>query len=262
MTYWSSSLRPRVRDLRSGQVARSDRTGSANTTKTSRNKLPALSEAKAVLDQLTQRLGKETIIGRHKYFRAAVLVAFVEESGELYLVFEKRARNTRQGGDLGFPGGAREQGDATFQETAVRETMEELGLAREQIRVLGKLGTLVTPGGTLVEAYVGQLLVADLEALRYDRREVEALIKVPFSFFLETQPEAYILAVETQNYGIQDGILVPFPAQEMGLPEMYHRPWRGRDRTVYLYRYGPYVIWGIAGEIVYETVQRARDVLG
>jgi coenzyme A diphosphatase NUDT7 len=215
-----------------------------------------------VLDQLAHLLGRETIIARHKYLNAAVLVAFYERAGELCLVFEKRARNTRQGGDLGFPGGAREKDDASYQETAVRETMEELGLARDEIQVLGKLGTLLTPGGTLVEAYVGRLLVSDLAALNYDRREVEELVPIPFSFFLNTPPETYVLTVETQPYGIIDGVRVPFPAQELGLPEMYHRPWRGRDRTVYLYRYGERVVWGIAGEIVYETVQRAKEALG
>jgi 8-oxo-dGTP pyrophosphatase MutT (NUDIX family) len=215
-----------------------------------------------VLDRLKKALDRETIIARHKYFSAAVLVAFYKQAGELYLVFEKRARNTRQGGDLGFPGGAREPGDATFLETAVRETMEELGLARDEIHVLGKLGTLVTPGSTLVEAYVGRLLVEDLTALNYDRREVEELVVIPFAFFLDTPPETYVLTVETQPYRVQAGARIPFPAQELGLPEMYHRPWRGRDRTVYLYRYGERVVWGIAGEIVYETVQRVKEALG
>jgi 8-oxo-dGTP pyrophosphatase MutT (NUDIX family) len=215
-----------------------------------------------VLDRLQSALDRETIIARQKYFSAAVLVAFYEQAGELYLVFEVRARNTRQGGDLGFPGGAKEAGDATFCETAVRETMEELGLERGQIEVLGKLGTLVTPGGTLVEAYVGRLLIADLGALAHDRREVEELVPIPFSYFLNTEPETYTLTVETMPYRVQDGKRVPFPAQELGLPEMYHRAWRGRDRTVYLYRYGERVVWGIAGEIVYETVQRVKGALG
>lgn len=215
-----------------------------------------------MLDRLAQVLGRETIIARHKYLNAAVLVAFYEEAGELYLVFEKRARNTRQGGDLGFPGGAREEGDASFLETAVRETMEELGLHRDEIKVLGKLGTLMTPGGTLVEAFVGQLLVTAIDSIRYDRGEVEELVPIPFSWFLDTPPESYMLTIETLPYQIQGDEKIPFPAQELGLPEMYHRPWRGRDRTVYLYRYGERVVWGIAGELVYETVSRVKEALG
>jgi coenzyme A diphosphatase NUDT7 len=215
-----------------------------------------------VLDRLESVLGREEIIARHKYRNAAVLVTFYEESGELYLVFEKRARNTRQGGDWGFPGGIKEKGDATFEETAVRETMEELGVAREDIEVLGKLGTLVTPGGTLVEAYVGKLTVECVESLPFDRNEVEELVKMPFAFFVQTPPETYELMVETHPYCIKDGKEVPFPAAELGLPKMYHQAWRGRNREVYLYRYGDRVIWGIAGEIVYETVRRAREALG
>jgi 8-oxo-dGTP pyrophosphatase MutT (NUDIX family) len=215
-----------------------------------------------MIDRLSDVLGREEIIARQKYFNAAILVALYEEAGELYLVFEKRARNTRQGGDLGFPGGAREAGDRSLLETAIRETTEELGIDRNQIEVLGKLGTLVTPGGTLVEAYVGQLLVADLAALDYDRDEVEELVKVPLSFFLETPPESYTLTVETHPYAIENGARTAFPAKELGLPKLYHQAWRGRDRLVYLYRYGDRVVWGIAGEIVYETVQRVREALG
>ena len=144
----------------------------------------------------------------------------------------------------------------------IGETIEELGIARKDVEVLGKLGTLVSPGGTLVEAYVGKLLVADLASLDYDRNEVEELIKVPFSFFMGTPPETYVLTVETHPYGVKDGARVAFPAKELGLPEMYHQAWRGRDRLVYLYRYGERVIWGIAGEIVYETVRRFREVIG
>ena len=215
-----------------------------------------------MLDKLRDSLNRDVLIARSKYRQAAILVAFYEKDGELYLVFEKRARNTRQGGDWGFPGGIVEEDDSTFAETAVRETMEELGVDRADIELLGKLGTLVTPGGTLVEAYVGKLLIESVESLAFDRNEVEELIKVPFRFFLETSPETYELIVETHPYCERDGKKVLFPAEELGLPEMYHRAWRGRNRKVYLYRYEDRVIWGIAGEIVYETVRRAKEALG
>ena len=109
--------------------------------------------------------------------------------------------------------------------------------------------------------YAGARKQADLDALDYDRSEVEELVPIPFSFFMDTPPETYVLTVETQPFRVQDGARIHFAARELGLPEMYHRPWRGRDRTVYLYRYGERVVWGIAGEIVYETVQRAKEAL-
>ena len=201
-------------------------------------------------------LGQDTLIGREKYFSAAVLVLFFRQDGEFVLVFEKRASRVRQGDEICFPGGAKEPGDATFAETAIRETMEELGVGREDIHVLGKLGTLVTPGGALIEAYLGELDKDALASAQIDPREVARLLTVPFSFFIEHPPVVYGLAVETLPYSEKDEQRIPFPAQELGLPQRYHRPWRRRERQVYLYKHSGEVIWGITAEIVYEIVQR------
>lgn len=211
--------------------------------------------------KLRQALGREMVLGREKYAEAAVLVTLCEIGGEAHVILEKRPRHLRQGGDVSLPGGRREAGDASWEETAVRETVEELGVDRERISVLGKLGTLITPSGALIEAYVGQLRLEAGEWLDYDRREVEYLIPIPLRFFLETPPEVYELTVETKPYLERDGERVEFPSVALNLPEMYHQPWQGKPRKVYLYRYEGEVIWGIAGEIVYRTAETVRQVL-
>ena len=43
-----------------------------------------------------------------------------------------------------------------------------------------------------------------------------------------------------------------FPAKELGLPEIYHVPWKGREASVYVYRYEDITIWGITAAIIYE----------
>jgi len=209
-------------------------------------------------DWLARIVSEDALISREKYLNAAVLVPFFQREGEPWLLFEKRSQYVRQSGEISFPGGAWEQGDTSFRETAVRETVEELGVSRDQIEVLGKLGTLVTPGGVLVEAYLGLLEVADVSALNFDRREIDYLVQVPLAFLYEHPPQRYRLATETYPYSDQDGERVVFPAQELALPERYHRPWRGRDREVYLYRYEGEVIWGITGEILHEVVRRLQ----
>jgi coenzyme A diphosphatase NUDT7 len=211
-----------------------------------------------MFSQLNAILDQDPIIGREKYFAAAVLVPFFQADGELWLLFEKRAAHVRQGNEVGFPGGAREACDASYAETAVRETTEELGIAREDIQVLGKLGTLVTPHGVLIEAYVGALEGEALASIHIDTREVAYLIRVPLAFFAAHPPEVYELDVVTHPYGDIDDMRVPFPAVELGLPERYHRPWRGKTRRVYLYKYKDEIIWGITAQIVYEIVQRMR----
>jgi len=211
-------------------------------------------------DLLRAIVAKDTLISREKYLNAAVLVPFFQRGGESWLLFEKRSQHVRQAGEISFPGGAWEQGDASFEYTAVRETIEELGVRREQIEVVGKLGTLVTPGGVLVEAYLGLLDVADVSALDIDRREVEYLVQVPLAFLQDHPPQRYRLVTETHPYGERAGERIEFPAQELALPERYHRPWRGRDREVYLYCYQDEVIWGITGEILHEVLQRLEEI--
>ncbi|MBN1581393.1 MAG: CoA pyrophosphatase [Anaerolineae bacterium] len=212
---------------------------------------------------LNKIVDQDPIIGREKFISAAILVAFYQRGDELELIFEKRPTHVhRNAGDVGLPGGRREEGDASWQETAVRETMEELGVERTAIEVLGKLGTLFSPSGVLVEVYVGKLDIQSLDDLDFDEREVAYLFQVPLKFFFETEPEVYELAVETHPYNDKAGKRILFPAKELGLPERYHQPWRGQPRKVYLYRYGNEVIWGIAGEIVYEVAKRVKQALG
>lgn len=61
------------------------------------------------------------------YFKAAVLVPLIEIEGELHFLFEKRAANIKQGGEICFPGGKFEITDSSSLAAAMRETQEELG---------------------------------------------------------------------------------------------------------------------------------------
>jgi 8-oxo-dGTP pyrophosphatase MutT (NUDIX family) len=76
---------------------------------------------------------------------AAVLVPlFRDAAGELRVVLVVRGDRGRHGGQLGLPGGKPEPGDADLLETALRETEEEIGLARDAVDVLAHLPPVVT----------------------------------------------------------------------------------------------------------------------
>jgi hypothetical protein len=51
-----------------------------------------------------------------------------------------------------------------------------------------------------------------------------------------------------------------FPAQELGIPEMYHDSWPVRPSKVYVYTYEGVVIWGLTAEIVRELSKILRGV--
>lgn len=72
---------------------------------------------------------------------AAVLVALYEGAdGELHVVLTRRRADLRRhAGEISFPGGRRDAGDATLADTALREAEEEIGLARTEVRLVGAL---------------------------------------------------------------------------------------------------------------------------
>jgi 8-oxo-dGTP pyrophosphatase MutT (NUDIX family) len=75
--------------------------------------------------------------------RAAVLVPVFERAGELCLVFTARPLGLRRhAGQVSFPGGRADPDDVDLVATALRETEEEIGLARAAVSVLGALTPL------------------------------------------------------------------------------------------------------------------------
>jgi 8-oxo-dGTP pyrophosphatase MutT (NUDIX family) len=69
---------------------------------------------------------------------AAVLVPLFEDGG-LHAVFTRRRDDLRRhAGEISFPGGRRDEGEALI-DTALREAHEEVGLPRERVRVVGAL---------------------------------------------------------------------------------------------------------------------------
>jgi 8-oxo-dGTP pyrophosphatase MutT (NUDIX family) len=71
---------------------------------------------------------------------AAVLVPLYERDGEIHAVFTRRRDELRRHpGEISFPGGRHEPGDADLVQTALRETDEEIGLAPAAVRIAGAL---------------------------------------------------------------------------------------------------------------------------
>ena len=215
---------------------------------------------KNMIDNFFKERNHSKIIGREASMNSAVMVLFCEIDGKLYVLFEKRAKGIRQGGEVSFPGGRRDKDDLSFLETAVRETFEEIGLKKERIENVKKYGTLIIPTGVIVEAYVGYVKNFSLEELNVNEDEVERIILVPLDYFFENNPEIEYVTVENEPFYVNEkGEKIEFPAKKWGLPEEYTKPWRGRPRRMLFYLYGGDVIWGITGEIIYSVSRELRS---
>jgi 8-oxo-dGTP pyrophosphatase MutT (NUDIX family) len=92
---------------------------------------------------------------------AAVLVPLYEDrDGDLHAVFTRRRHDlSRHAGEISFPGGRRDAGEALI-DTALREAHEEIGLPPEDVRVLGAL----PPTATFVTNYAIYPFVGLIEA--------------------------------------------------------------------------------------------------
>jgi len=195
------------------------------------------------------------VLGKDKYFNSAVLVPLLFINDKCNFLFEKRAGNIRQGGEVSFPGGEIENElDKNSKDTAIRETMEELGVAADQVEIIGGMGTLVAPMGITVDPFVGLLKINSIDDLNIDSNEVEKVFTIPVSFFLENKPDTYYINVRAHPYDVdEDGNKIELlPVKKLGLPKRYSDPWLRARHRVYIYNTPGEIVWGITAEIVYE----------
>lgn len=96
----------------------------------------------------------------HRKARAAVLVPLFDDGRGPGLVLIRRSEEIRlHRGQMGFPGGMVEEGDrGDLLLTALREAEEEIGLRRDDVRIIGELAQRRTILSDLtVKPYVGSI---------------------------------------------------------------------------------------------------------
>lgn len=194
-------------------------------------------------------------INGDEYFQSAVLITFIKKNNDYFLVLEQRSAHISQAGEVCFPGGRFDVTlDSSTKATAIRETCEELGVKASQIKKVNYWGTYIAPMYTLIDVYIGFLDTDDVDQLAINKREVEKLIVIPYSYFLDHPPLSYEIDNWSTPYRASNDEdqkeLSIFPAKDFGLPSKYHKPWRGKSRQVYLYPIQDTPIWGVTANIL------------
>jgi 8-oxo-dGTP pyrophosphatase MutT (NUDIX family) len=115
---------------------------------------------------------------------AAVLVALVNRADGLTVLLTQRSADLPDhAGQISFPGGRVEPGDADVDAAALRETEEEVGVPRERVTLLGRLSEYETVTGYRVTPVVGW--IDPPFAVHPDPVEVADVFEVPLAFLLE-----------------------------------------------------------------------------
>lgn len=157
---------------------------------------------------------------------AAVVLLFDPAVEGLPLLFMRRSRLVRtHRGQIAFPGGGIEPGDATVVDAGLRELHEEMGIAPEQVDVLGQLRPVLT-------------------ATSY--RRVTPVVALQRGA-VQPVPEPYEVA---EWFCVPLAELLTAPLTARGVPG---DPMR---REVYFYEAGGKVIWGASAAILHDLLER------
>ncbi|WP_099159103.1 NUDIX hydrolase [Virgibacillus ndiopensis] len=189
-----------------------------------------------------------SILGSADFTKYAVLLPLIEKDNEIHILFEVRShRLRRQPGEICFPGGRMDKQDKTNQDTALRETTEELGISLEKITDVFPLDYLVSPFGMLIFPYVGE--IDDPESITPNPSEVEEVFSVPLSFFQNNSPKIHYVNLQMKPEE-------NFPFELIAGGQNYN--WRTGKIEEYFYIYEDKVIWGLTARILAHFIEVLR----
>jgi 8-oxo-dGTP pyrophosphatase MutT (NUDIX family) len=114
---------------------------------------------------------------------SVLLPIVVREQGLTLLLTQRTEHLTDHGGQVSLPGGRVEPSDASAIDTALRETEEEVGLARRHVEVIGSLPDYFTGTGFHVTPVVA--IVHPPFELCADPFEVAEIFEVPLAFLMD-----------------------------------------------------------------------------
>ena len=156
---------------------------------------------------------------------AAVLVAVVERAEPGVILTLRPDTMRKHPGQISFPGGRIDPGDASAVAAALREAEEEIGLPRSEVEIVGIADPYVTVTGFEVTPVVG-IIPPDL-ALTPHPGEVAALFEAPLAYLLD-------------------------PAHQKERTAL----WRGRERHYYEIEWQGRRIWGATAAMIVNLSRR------
>ena len=157
---------------------------------------------------------------------AAVLVPVRDVGGHAHVILTERSHEMpAHAGQISFPGGRISGPQETALAAALRESEEEIGLAHEQVEILGFLDAYLTGTGYLIAPVVAVVDHGFSPVL--EEREVADVFDVPLSFLMDPSNHA-----------------------------IHNREISGRNRRFYAMTYNERFIWGATAAMLKNLYDR------
>jgi 8-oxo-dGTP pyrophosphatase MutT (NUDIX family) len=155
---------------------------------------------------------------------ASVLIPVVDRPDPMVLL-TLRTELPSHPGQIAFPGGKIDAGDASPAAAALREAREEIGLAPELVQPIGYLDLYLTFSGYRILPTVAR--VQSDYRLTLCEAEVADAFEVPLAFLMDVQNHA-----------------------------LHSRDWKGITRKYYAMPFGDRYIWGVTAGILRNLFER------
>jgi 8-oxo-dGTP pyrophosphatase MutT (NUDIX family) len=119
---------------------------------------------------------------------ACVSLILWQNDRDWHTVLIQRTTNPldRHSGQVSFPGGKHEQNDGSLRYTALREAEEEIGVAADQLEVIGQLTELYIPVSNFI-VYPFVSVLSGTPQFAAQPGEVEAIMTPPLQYFQQEE---------------------------------------------------------------------------
>jgi 8-oxo-dGTP pyrophosphatase MutT (NUDIX family) len=161
---------------------------------------------------------------------ASVLVPLLYANGCWSLLFTRRTETVNSHkGQVSFPGGAADQGDASPEATALREAFEEIGLMPEDVSIFGRLASRATVSSFLITPVVGRVRWPG--KFQVSPQEVSRLFTIPLDWLADP---------------------ANWEERPRTIPGGYY------EKIVYYQPYDGEILWGITARITLDLLAALR----
>ncbi|HCY84796.1 MAG TPA: CoA pyrophosphatase [Desulfobacteraceae bacterium] len=153
----------------------------------------------------------------------SVMALFMFDSDPSLLFIQKADRaGYPWANQMAFPGGHVDEMDENPRATALRELNEEMGIASDNVRVMGSLGHFQTLNNKDIQAFAGVWNQKD--DIRFDTYEIQRVFKIPF---------AHLAGVHREK---------GYAGRRPNIMEL-------------TYPYEDVIIWGVTAKIVHHLIE-------